>query len=170
MKNVALLAIIILQVGLANAQRGQPPNGSQGGQGGGQMSMPDFNVENAVGILKYKPKKVFKKLKIQADSNMLAIATFITAYNQTIDEIHVANSDKLGDLENIVNTKRKDAMANRDTQAMRNIQAEAMQQLAPIRTQLIIVEQNLNFELKQVLTEKQYKKWEKYQNSKKEAL
>ncbi len=100
----------------------------------------------------------------------MAIATFITAYNQTIDEIHVANSDKLGDLENIVNTKRKDAMANRDTQAMRNIQAEAMQQLAPIRTQLIIVEQNLNFELKQVLTEKQYKKWEKYQNSKKEAL
>ena len=164
MKKIFLLSILMIHSVLSFAQM----NGK--GQGQTQMTMPKFNAEKAAGILKYDEDKVYKKLNIKDSTTKQEVSKSLTGYNKVIDEIIFLNSPKFKKIEQEVNSQREIAMANKDRQAMMGIMEATREKLAPVKKKVIDANKNLNQELEKLLTEKQYKKWIKYQASKKRAL
>jgi uncharacterized membrane protein len=166
MKKLFFLIILIFQSGLSFSQM----QGQRSGQGQGQASMPAFNAKNIAGILKYDEDKVFKKLGIKEDAMKQKIKKPFSVYHKKIDEILFLNNPKLEKVENKVNAQREIAMANKDRQAMMGIMDEARKELASIKKEVIEANKILNQQLEKILTEKQYKKWLKYQANKKKSL
>ena len=164
MKKIFLVSILMIHSVLSFAQmKGQ-------GQGQTQMSVPKFNAEKAAGILKYDEDKVHKKLNIKDTSTKQNVSKLLADYNKGIEELMFLNAPKFKKIEQEVNTQREIAMANRDRQAMMGIMEGAREKLAPVKKKVIEANKILNQELEKILTEKQYKKWIKYQASKKRAL
>ncbi len=62
------------------------------------------------------------------------------------------------------------AISHHDKNAMRHIQMETNEALAPIKHQVIQADKVLNKKLKNILSKKQYKKWIRYQTDQKESL
>lgn len=167
LKSGLFSAILLISVSLSAQVQGQrrSQNRNQG-----QRSMPAFNAKNAVGIIKYNAKKIIKKTNIKNEEKRGEVVKVFSAYNQTIDEIKLLNSEKLKDVERFVNETQKNAMATRDRDAMRFARKKANEKLAPIKNQIIIADQELNTSLKQILSEEQFERWMKYRQFKKKAL
>ncbi len=166
MKKLLFLIILLLQSGLSFAQM----QGQRSGQSQGQTSMPEFKAKNVAGILKYDEDKVYKKLGIKDDALKQKIKKSFSEYNKKIDEILFLNNPKLKKVENKVNVQREIAIANKDRQAIMGIMEESRKELAPIKKEVIDANKILNQELEKILSEKQYKKWLKYQTNKKKSL
>ena len=169
-KNVLKLGlysvILLLTVTVeSQRQRGPSQNISQG-----QQAMPVFNAENAAGILTYNDRKVIKKTKLETDKEKDSVKKIISEYNHAIEEIKSLHSRAFRTAEEFVAEKRREAMTNRDREAMRSIQSETMQKLNPIRRIVRSTELRLNDKLKPVFSEEQYGWWLDYQKSKKQAL
>lgn len=162
MKKLLILSIILLQSGFSFAQ--------MQGQRQTQGTMPKFNAKNAAGIIKYDNEKIFKKLSIKDDAKKQNMSKVFTEYNRIIDDIIFLNTPKLTKLEREVSVQKEIAMINKDQQAMIGVQEEIRKELAPIKNQINGATKDLNQKLGKVLSEKQYKKWLKYQASKKKAL
>ncbi len=162
MKKLLILSIILFQSGLLFAQTH--------GQRQTQGEIPKFNAKNAAGIIKYDDEKMFKKLSIKDDAKKQNVSKALAKYNRIIDEIIFLNNPKFTKLEKEVNAQKKVAMVNKDQQAMMGIQEELRKELAPIKKQINNATKDLNQTLEKALSEKQYKKWLKYQASKKKAL
>lgn len=166
MKKLLLLFILLFQSGLSFAQM----QGQRSGQAQGQTSMPEFKAKNVAGILKYDEDNVYKKLGIKDVAMKQKIYKSLSEYHNKIDEILFLNNPKLKKIENKVNTQREIATANKDRQAMMEIMDEARKELAPIKKEVIEANEIVNHELEKILSEKQYKKWLKYQANKKKSL
>ena len=166
MKKLLFLIILLFQSGLSFAQM----QGQRSNQGQGQTSMPEFKAKNVAGILKYDEDKVYKKLEIKDNILKGEIYKSLSEYHKKIDEILFLNNPKLEKVENKVNTQREIATANKDRQAMMEIMDEARKELASIKKEVIDANKILNQELEKILSEKQYKKWIKYQANKKKSL
>lgn len=166
MKKLLFLFILLFQSGLSFAQM----QGQRSGQGQGQTPMPEFKAKNVAGILKYDEDNVYKKLGIKDDALKQKIYKSLSKYHNKIDEILFLNNPKLEKVENKVNTQREIATANKDRQAMMEIMDEARKELAPIKKEVIEANEIVNQELEKILSEKQYKKWLKYQANKKKSL
>ncbi len=164
MKKSLFLIILLFQSVLSFAQM----QGQRSGQG--QTSMPKFNAKNVAGILKYDEVKINKKLGIKDNDLKKNIYKPLSVYNKKVDEIIFLNTPKLEKIEREVNLQREIAMANKDRQAMMGIMDEAKKEIAPIKKKIIEANKILNEQLKKILSEKQYKKWLKYQANKKKAL
>lgn len=164
MKKSLFLIILLFQSVLSFAQM----QGQKSGQG--QTSMPKFNAKNVAGILKYDEVKIYKKLGIKDNDLKKNIYKPLSVYNKKVDEIIFLNTPKLEKIEREVNLQREIAMANKDRQAMMGIMDEAKKEIAPIKKMIIEANKILNEQLKIILSEKQYKKWLKYQANKKKAL
>ncbi len=167
LKSGLFSAILLISVSLSAQVQGQR-NSQNRNQS--QRSMPAFNAENAVGIIKYNAKKIIKKTNIKNEDKRREVAKIFSVYNQTISEIKLLNSEKLKGVERYVNDTQKNAMATRDLEAMRFSRKVANEKLAPIKNQIIIADQELNTSLKQILLEEQFERSLKYRQFKKEAL
>lgn len=132
-----------------------------------QMSPPDFNAVEAAGLIKYDSDKVIKKLKIQKDSVKTLVSKYIQTYNQEIDNLIFIHGNTLKELENEFDRNVKIAFQNRDRSQMDGVKAKIKQTIPPIRYEVNEFEKALNERLAQILTEKENKKWLKYQKSKK---
>ena len=164
MKKIYFFIILFIYSGLTFAQM----RGQQSGQG--QTSMQEFNAKNFAGIFKYDNEKIYKKLSIKDNNLKKDINKPLYVYNKKIDEIIFLHTPKLEKVEREVNLQRENAMAHKDRQAMMIVMEEAKEQLAPIKNEIIEANKSLNLELSKILSEKQYKKWMKYQKNKKKSL
>ena len=167
---LVLFSVMLLMTSSIVAQRGQGNRGQSQNQVQGEREMPTFNAENAVGILKYRYKRVLKKTKLKDPEKKSAVVKIISDYNQTINEIKFLHSDELSATENFVAIKRAEAKANRDRGAMHFIQQDAMEKLVHIKHKVHKTEQLLNDQLVLVLSEKQFNKWRRIQRARKESL
>ncbi len=130
-----------------------------------QMSSPDFNAVEAAGLIKYDSDKVIRKLKIQEDSIKTELSEYIQAYNQEMDNLLLIHGNTFVELENEFDRNVKIAFQNRDRSQMDGVKAKIKQIIPPVRYEVNEFEKALNESLAQILTEKENKKWLRYQKS-----
>jgi hypothetical protein len=133
----------------------------------GNMSPPDFNAEKAAGIFEYDIEKVIKKLKIIDDSTKSKVAESLNQYNSKMYELSILHAATFQKLEADFDKNVQIAMRNRDRSQMNGVKAEIQRIIPPIRMQVQDEEKLLNAAMAGFLTEKQNKKWLKYQEGKK---
>jgi hypothetical protein len=130
---------------------------------GGGMSPPKLNAIEKARIIKYDTEKVVKKLKITEDSITKEISKHIQTYNIEMDNLLILHSKTLSDLEKEFDRNVKIAMQNRDRSQMSGVKNKIKQIIPPIKYEVYEHEKVLNGALASILTEKQNKKWLKYQ-------
>jgi hypothetical protein len=169
MKKVFFIAVLVLSIGL-NAQ---PPGGgggrsqqNQNRQGGEKREIKKFKASEVAGIFYYEIEKVVKKLKVKKEEVQLPIQKALRNYNFKIKEILFLNSEKFSDIDILVNSLAK----GKDKSARLELRKKVEKVIRPIRDSVHEYEKELNLTLKGLLSEKQFKKWLKYQKNKKDSL
>jgi len=128
-----------------------------------------FNASDASGIFYYNVKEVVNKSKIKKDNIKLITTNAIRKYNDKIKEISFLNSFKFKELETLINGISKDASTLSEDQRM-NLRSKIEEIIVPIRDSVVKYEKTLNDKLEQSLSEKQNRKWLKYQKQQKRKL
>ena len=183
--------------GGGGGRQGGPPQG--GGQGGQQQQHPEmreFNASEVAGIFSYDVDEAVKKIKIKKDKNLvLKVRRTIDKYNIKVQEIEILNKDNFDTLNVYVNAVMKSSMANRgqgrgnnqqrgggygnennrdigedSDDPVRKVRELVREKIEPAKRAVKEEEGKLNEALENMLDEKQYKKWLKYQEQVKEEL
>lgn len=128
----------------------------------GAPKVHDFNAKNNVGIIRYDEEIACKKLKIKKKEKIAEVSKYIIKFNRAIDELKFRHFIVLNDTELMVNVRQKVIIANRDFQAMTELQIETHEKLRPIKKEVAELSIALMDGLKSVLSDKQFKKWKKY--------
>jgi hypothetical protein len=128
---------------------------------------PDFNAKKAAGLITYELDEVITKLKIKELDSQIEIGKALKVYNTKVDELVFANAATFQQLEDEFDRNVQIAMQRRDRSQMDGVKAKIQQLIPPIRKQILAEEQVLNEMMAGILTEKQNKKWLKYQSQKK---
>ena len=134
---------------------------------GGGMSPPDFKAEKAAGIFSYDLDQTISKLKLtDKESEHKAIAA-LKVYNTKMDELSFEHAATFKELDEAFDRNIQLAMQRRDRSQMNGVKAQIQAVIPPIRMQVMAEEKILNDTMEKILTEKQNKKWLKYQTRKK---
>ena len=122
------------------------------------------------GIISYDFDEVIKKLKIKKTPTKNIVSKAITTHNNKINELKTFNYETFNNVKSFLTKKRNEAKLSRDFTIMREARMKANEMLAPIRNKVISQKNILNATLKKELSEKQFKKWLKYQQGKLKEL
>lgn len=128
---------------------------------------PDFNAKKAAGLITYELGEVINKLKIDELGSRVEIGKALKVYNTKVDELSFANAEAFQELEDEFDRNVQIAMQRRDRSQMDGVKAKIQQVIPPVRKQILAEEQVLNEMMAGILTEKQNKKWLKYQSQRK---
>ena len=123
----------------------------------------EFNPEEIAGIIKHDAQKVIKKLKITKESTTKEIVKQLQDYNAKMDELLVIHSKTLEDLKIEFSKNIQIAIQNRDRTQMSEVRNMLKEIIPPIRQKADEYKKVLNKSLESILSEKQNKKWLKYQ-------
>lgn len=146
-----------------------------GQEEGDKPKPPKFSSSDRAGILYYEVGDVAENVKIKDDSDQFYdVAKAIRNYNSKVKEVAFLNSKNFKDLDLIVN----DALNNRNNAekdpAVLKKEAEERKHLKNVvpkaRKKIIGYIIILNEKLKTILSEKQHKKWIKYQKKQMRTL
>lgn len=170
MKNIKLVSlslfVLLTQVNFIHAQmRGQNQSRSNSDE-----KQPPFVVEDAAGFIKFDANKVIKKIKVKKDKSKKEVSKLVQGYNHSLDKIKFLNSVLLNEVKQFVEEKKMEAVLNKDKQMMKSVKNNATSRLLPIQAQISEEQRMLSTNLKKVLTKKQYKRWKKYLEKRKESL
>ncbi|KGL62911.1 hypothetical protein [Polaribacter sp. Hel1_85] len=168
MKNVIFIVITFLSFnvfaqppgGGGRRQQGQSPQSNQ------TQKEVKFNASNMAGVFYYDIKEVIKKTKVKGDNNQFLVSKELKNYNFKVKEISFLNSKKFTDLDVVVNSISKGG----DMEARKNLRKKVDELIKPVRDDIHEIEKELNDNLEKILSEKQFKKWLKYQKKKKESF
>ena len=179
MKNIFIVLIIFLTFNLY----AQPLGGGGGRRSQGQnpqseqsQEVKKFSASDAAGLFYYDIEKVVKKIKVKDEKSQYAVKKALRNYNFRIKEILFLNSENLSGLDLVISSLPKPSKEERnqsseDKSAENNDRRKIIGNIiGPIRKEVKIHERELNQILEDILSEKQQKKWLKYQKSKKESL
>ena len=161
-----LCTLALLQCTIAIAQ-------NQGGGNGpkdGQMKLQPFNAKNAIGLINYDADEVCEASKIKDEETCQLVAKAIAEYNYDIKEFNFQNALKLSDIELMVNAKQTEAIEKQNFEGLKETQIKTKELLMPYKDLIDEANAKLNEKLKKVLSEKEFKRWSKYSDKKKEAL
>lgn len=168
MKKILFILIAFLTLNVF----AQPPGG-RGRRGDGQgpssnnnQKAQKFNASNVAGIFYYDIEKAIKKTKVKKEEKQLSVKKIIKNYNLKIKEISFLNSQKFSDLNLVVNSGSKNILPEERMKMRKKVN----EIIRPIRDEIHELEKELNNNLEEVLTEKQFKKWLKYQKTQREKL
>lgn len=194
MKKIFLFILLLVSsVSFSQGQRGG--NGNSGGrqlqnqnrQGGERKSREPkkFKASDAAGIFFYDINQVLKKIKVKEGGVKQEVTKTLRNYNFKIKEIAFFNSEKFNELNIFMKSMRgnhkrqlnrnNNSNDNQSIDNNRNKNADDPRQkvskvIRPIRNEIRDNEEELNNLLEKVLSEKQNKKWIKYQKKIKKSL
>lgn len=178
MKN-SFLIFLLFATPLINAQRGGGGMGrgqqqNQNGQSGNR-EIKEIKAADMAGIYYYDVRKVIKKLKVKDDKLKASLTKALMDYNFKVKEIALLNADNFKALDILLKSRRSSRrMPSESNDDQTNNQDDFRQTMGkiirPIRTKLNDNELILNEIFQNLLSEKQNKKWLKYQISEKEKL
>jgi len=150
---------------LFSQQRGNTRNSSQQQGQNSQMAQPKVNPQNMARIIMYDYEEVIKKLKIKKEPKQTVIAQAISKHNSKINELKTFNYETFDNVTSFLTKKRNEAKLSRDFSTMRESQMQANEMLAPIRKKVLLQKNALNTTFEKELSDKEYKKWLKYQEA-----
>ena len=124
---------------------------------------PDFKIDKYLGIIIYDIKKAAKKSNVKLNSKEgKAFSEALSLYNKEIKDIRRINSFTLRSTKEMVENFQKMAIKTRDFSNQPVIQKKMSENLKPIAETLKVEDIKLAKSLKKILSEKQYKKWIKF--------
>ena len=179
MKKIVFIAtLLISSLIYAEPQRGGGMRGRTSQDNDRQpeaRKIKEFSAAEAAGIFYYDVPKVLKKLKIKDNAIKAQVRRSLRTYNFKVKQIALLKKENFEDLNAIMKTARS---ANRSNTSFENnnqdkgpnVRQKVGEVIRPIRTKIITLEETLNDSLIAVLSEKQNKKWIKYQKDIKEDL
>ncbi|MBC2846705.1 hypothetical protein [Winogradskyella flava] len=174
--------------------------GRQGGQMNGgreeQKNIPEFDAAKVAGIFSYSDTEAIKKMKLKNDEDLeLKVSKAISKYNMRMDEVTLLNTENFDTINDFMNTIGKRMRQNSGTggrrmgrgqdsnsdskrqngdfderDPVRKIMHRSKEKVEAVKAKVLIEEGLLNKELESLLSEKQYKKWLKYQNKVKKEM
>ncbi|MCG1036993.1 hypothetical protein [Polaribacter sargassicola] len=166
MKNMLFIAMLLVSVQFY----AQPPGGGRGGSGqnlqGTNREVREFKASDVAGIIYYNEKEVIKKLKIKEEDKKLLMSKELQNYNSKIKEISFLNSETFTELNVVV----KAAMSSGNRETAMKMRKKVEEIIKPVREEVSLHEEELNKNIESILSEKQLKKWLKYQSNKKSSL
>lgn len=128
-----------------------------------QAPEPKFEVEKYLGILIYDIEKFAKKSSVKLSSEEgKKFSEVLTKFNKKLDDFRRINSFTLDSTRDMVENFQKNAQKSGDFSERTNIQKKMTENLKPISETLRIYDKELDTTMKEILSEKQYKKWIKY--------
>ncbi|WP_405605439.1 hypothetical protein [Polaribacter sp. Asnod1-A03] len=124
------------------------------------------NASSIAGIFYYGQEKVIKKIKIKVKdgSKKTLIIKGIKKYNEAIKELSDSNAKELSDIDVII----KSTATIKDNKVKAGVLKIASVFIEPIKNEVDILEKKLNDNFNTFLSEKEFKKWMKYQSYLKE--
>lgn len=165
MKKIILLLILAVAF-TAQAQYGYGNNSQRQRnvpQTQTEAPEPNFEVEKYVGIVIYDIEKAAKKSKVKLSSKEgKEFSKVLTKYNKDIKDFTRINSFLLRSTKDMVENFQKTSMKSGDFSEQPKIQKKMNENLKPIVETLKIEDKKLDTTLKNLLSEKQYNKWIKY--------
>ncbi|MEO9572098.1 MAG: hypothetical protein ABJH82_14540 [Polaribacter sp.] len=164
MKKYILLIILFCgftaqaQYGYGNSrQRQQLPQVQE------KAADPDFPIEKYLGIVNYDIKKSAKKTSIKLSSKEgKEFSKILTTYNKEIKDITRINSFLIRSTKDMVDNFQKAAITSGDFSNQQKVQKKMAENLKPIFLILKEADVKLYSKMKDLLSDKQYKKWLKY--------
>ncbi|WP_405605443.1 hypothetical protein [Polaribacter sp. Asnod1-A03] len=167
MKNILFIAVLLLSIHFY----AQPPGGgggrpSQNEQRSESDEIKEFKASDVAGVFYYDESEIIKKLKVKDEEKQNLVKKSLRNYNAKVREISFLNSEKFSDLDVVVNA----TMSAGNREAGTKIREKVEEVVKPVKEEILIYEEELNKEVENILSEKQFKKWMKYQNNKKESL
>lgn len=188
MKKVFLIAFLFGSLSFyAQGQRGGNGGGrspqNQNNQGGQQREVREFKAIDVAGIFYYDVEEVVMKIKIKNQSSQNLVQKALRDYNFKVKEIAFLNSDKFKDLDEAMNSLKRvnrrqgnrnlnnvEDIENPITNKRDGVRGKVQNIIGPVRNEIREHEELLNEILENTLSEKQNKKWLKYQKKKKDSL
>jgi len=157
--------IVILSNSIYSQKRGNGSNHSNQSMSSAMKTMP-IKPENMAGILMYDTDEVIKKLKIKESSKQVLIEDIIDTYNNSISEVKAFNNQLFDEVKIYLDNARNEAKINNDKFLMKEASHNAKEMLKPVQEKVKEHHEVLNFAMKNILTDKQFSKWNKYQKKK----
>ncbi|CAM1344537.1 hypothetical protein [Tenacibaculum amylolyticum] len=166
MRNV-LIIITILQSTLffgqmrgrgqmgGNARRGQTPPRTN-------KTVEKMKAIEMAGLFYYDEEKVVKKIKVKDEKNKAIVYKALKKYNDRIGEITFLNTKYFDEIDMFLKTT-PETERRKPFQELFNDNKELKEVIPNARREAHEAEEVLNKKLKETLTEKQLKKWMKYQ-------
>lgn len=124
---------------------------------------PDFKIERYLGIVVYDIEKAAKKtgVKLSSDDGK-KFSSLLINYNKKIKDIRRINSFTLKSTKEMIDNYQKNVAKTGDFSNQTKVRLEMANNLKPISDTLKKEDQELDTSIKAILSEKQYKKWIKY--------
>ena len=124
---------------------------------------PNFDVERYIGIVNYDIEKAAKKSSIKLTSKEgQEFSRVLTKYNKDIKDITRINTFVLRSTKDMVENYQKTVMKTGDNSSQKKVMTTMSENLKPISEILKKEDRELDKTIKALLSEKQYKKWIKY--------
>lgn len=167
-------SIFIVVLFLSVTFYAQPPGGGRGGSSQNRQEqnnkegkkVKEFKASELAGVFYYDIDEVIKKIKVKKEQLDFEVRKALKDYNFEVKEISFLNSIKFNDLDAVV----KSTTANKDREKGMEMRKKVNEILNPIREEIHQKEVKLNQKLEAILSEKQQKKWLKYQDKIKESI
>jgi len=163
-----ILFIILLCAFTAQAQYGYGNNSgrqrqSQIPQATQKAPEPNFNVERYIGIVIYDIEKAAKKSSIKLSSKVgKEFSKVLTKYNKDVKDLTRINTFVLKSTKDMVENYQKKVMKTGDNSSQKKVMTTMNDNLKPISKVLKKEDIKLDKTMKELLSEKQYNKWIKY--------
>ena len=167
MKNLVLIALFLFSLeGFAQF------NNNNGGRGTLQhrrpvnsksQKPPEFNVEKAIGLNFYDVEKVLNKMKIKnSDANYTSLVSLFENFNKELKDYSRINSFSFSEAKKTIEAAQKKSMDSQDYSFVQKAYLKIIEDLKPAINLVKEKNEELDKNLKGLLSEKQFSKWEKY--------
>ncbi len=164
MKTKYIILLLLLTSFSINAQFGRRPVNRTPVNTRAQKP-PEVNIEKLVGIYFYDIEKTTKKIGIKkSDKNYNKIVSLLNTFNKEQRDITRINSFLLSDSKNNLEAAQKSAQAARDYSIIQNAYTAVAKKLKPLIDLTKQRTEKLTKSFEEILSKKQFKKWNKYLN------
>ena len=169
-KVIVILLMLQSTIFYAQFRGGNRPQQNQQSQ---QNRKPvKFDASKAAGIFYYDVDVVIKKIKIKDETLKGSVTNALKKYNSKIRDISFTNSEKFKEIDAIAEAmpKGQGNSSGENSIDRKEVRNNINQLIRPIRNEIRENEVELNKLLETLLSEKENKKWLKYQEKKKKSL
>lgn len=125
---------------------------------------PKFDPAKYVGIFKYDFEKVAKKISLKPSSDLgTKVKVIFAKYHKGVNDIERLNTFTLSEYKSTIEATQREAAKTQDYSKFQEVKKQMDEAFKPMIEALKKEEKKLDEQLKSALSEKQFKKWMKYQ-------
>ena len=130
-----------------------------------------FNINRYLGIVIYDSEKAVKKIGLKPKSEKgKKVKALITEFNKSLKQVIRINTFTFKEVKNYVEASAKKAKKTGDYSEGEKVQKTLKDTLKPFADILEEKETDLDNSLKEILSEKKYKKWNKFKKKAKKTI